>query len=385
MSITLTRHVYVDGLPADVGLMVMADPTTTRGVWNANTGTPLVEAFTPWVRTSTGVYAITLANTTAGTPYRYWIRTSVTGEVLFTPQQVVQGSGPVFPPVDDLDVVESSLATNADGCAVLTRVNAFVVQAATSAVLQYVLRDRNGRVVNLLPPDSDAITDAEQVVVRFRELDHELLDCSATAINVEAEITDAENGTVRVIVPPLVSQSPGLHRAEFGFYRRGSLKIVGRALLSVEATSFIGAAAFATAGAPTINEIRSQLVDTAADNLRLENVEFSDDQIVEALRWPLRDFNEKSPRLNQQFNSRNFPWRAQWIDAAIGRLYQSAAAWYRRNKIGGNGGGLSLNELDRDVPYMQAAQMHLQQWNAFRDSKKVELNGQGWYGSVDGW
>lgn len=382
-QINLTRHIYADRVPADPSMLAMADPTSTQGVWDADTGDSLVEAFTEWTRTAKGVYTFTIPNAANGPVYRYWIRTTLAGqEPFYTPQQVTAGQDPSFPDVDDLDVVESSTATNADGCEVLTRVNAFVVQAATSPVLQFTFRDRAGRPVSLLPANAEAITDAEQVIVRFRELDYEAFDCQDTAFNVEAQITDAAEGVVRVIVPSPVVRSPGLHRVEFGFQRRGEMKLIGRTLLSVEATGF---AASPSEGAPTIGEIRGQMMDFAADNLRLENVEFSDEQIIDALRWPIQDFNEKSPYLHQQFNTRTFKWRAQWIDAAVGRLYQYAAAWYRRNKIGGQGGGLALNELDRDVPYAQASQAMLQQWNQFRDSKKVELNAQGWIGSISGW
>ncbi len=391
--IEITRRIWVDRVPADPTSITLADPTNTFGVQRMDTSEIIVQAGTAMHKRATGSYYYNIDDAVPGVTYRFWTKIVLPNrDPIWGEKLVTVGVQPYQPTYDDFDIVTAGIPKNLDGCPVLTRVNAFIVQAATTRVQEFIFRDTNGRPLNLTPPtsgDSLSLGDAEdQVVVRYVPLGQTLNQdgCGGLLpISVEATIHDAATGKIRISIPSVVMQEPGIYNCDFGFYRGGSLRVVNRAMLSVEHTLFVNSPQALRAGIPTINELRGQIMDTAGDNVRLENVEFSDQQLLDALVWPIQDFNEKSPNLGYTFDTTNFPYRAQWLDATIGRLYQTAAAWYRRNKMQGQGGGVALDELNRDKDYTTAAQMHMQNWNNFRDSKKVELNAKQWFGSVDGW
>jgi hypothetical protein len=110
------------------------------------------------------------------------------------------------------------------------------------------------------------------------------------------------------------------------------------------------------------------------ENPLLRDVEFSDDQIVQAMIRPIQFFNEAPPPLSRRFDSRNFPWKTAWLDAAAGYLYQYAAAYYRRNRLAVVGGGKTLDALNREAEYLRMSKEHLDRWQFFVTQKKMEIN-----------
>lgn len=279
--------------------------------------------------------------------------------------------------MDELDVITAGIPLNRDNCPVMTRVKAFMGQEGVYSILEHTFRMRDGRPADLsvitTVSDSVSAPSEDTVLIHIKEVDNR---SNRHPVIIEGDITNAAEGTVRMKLTRAVAGQAGLYQISWGFVRNGEIILVNNTLLSIERNLFGPGNGVKPhqPGPPTIGEIRARLWDSGpGDNLLLDDVEFSDDQILSAILWPVQDWNEKPPPVGT-YNTFNFPFRSAWIDAAIGQLYLYGAAFYRRNKLNGSAGGVNLNELDRDGAYMEAYKLHLTNWNEFRDRKKLEAN-----------
>jgi hypothetical protein len=297
---------------------------------------------------------------------------------------------------DAIDIVTAGLP-EIDDCPVLTRIKAFVVQEGIRATLQHVMRDRQGRVLDLTPVDTEEVseeseesasasttTSVDTVKMRVKEFVGDIDGNQVVTHEVSGTIADAATGIVQARLPTLIVSRAGLYQLSWGFYRDSVLKIVNDGLLSVE-RSLYGNITEAPAhnGPPTISEIRMQMMDSSpAENLLLDDVEFNDEQIALAITKPIMDFNESLPPLNTLFNTLNFPWRSHWLDATIAYLYRFAAAGYRRNRLATRAGGVDVDDKNKEAEYLRMSQLMLEEWKKFVLMRKTQLNGRAFTGAV---
>lgn len=296
----------------------------------------------------------------------------------------------------ELDVIEPGISVNRDGCRILSHISAFVATEGVPSVLQFTFRERQGNPLDLTSPIAGDLAGGDSMVSLTLDTppdDTVLLAIREATLHMNQGIPllvagtfiDRSSGVVQAGLPaPIYSQS-GLYTLSWGYSRDGKIRVARDALLSVERSLFgftaPGAFPHGT-GAPTIAELRNQLIDSdRADNLLLNDVEFSDEQILFALLRPLQDFESAPPPISQHFDTRNFPWRNEWLDAAAGYLLRSAADNYRRNRLAIVGGGKQLDVFNREPEYMKAAQMRIQEWKSFVVGKKVQLNAAACFGS----
>ncbi len=127
-------------------------------------------------------------------------------------------------------------------------------------------------------------------------------------------------------------------------------------------------------GPPTLQEIRYAIMDRVEENTLLRAVEFDDSDILEAVRWPVRQFNELSPDLGMSYSCNNFPFKYHWIQATVGRLLLAAVNHYMRNKMLASSGGLNVDDKNRDTDYLRLSKMYQDEWLEWAQLKKIELN-----------
>lgn len=287
----------------------------------------------------------------------------------------------------DLDLIQIGVPHARDGCPVLQRVNAFVSAEGVPATLQYTFVDGAGDPLNLdtsfvSQSESDQASSsleirAEQVVlVKFREF----LGYSNQRNEVTTmlgEIIDPSRGFVQVPIPDEVYAQCGIYQVDWGFIEENSLKCIQNTVLSVERSLF-GHNTWGrvrTQGPPTLGEIRMWLWDNPRDNPLLGgDVEFSGEQILQAIAWPIEYYNSTNPPISIHYDTRNFPWRNAWFDAIKGRLYMMAADWYMRNRLKITGGGKELDPLNRSQEYMKVGMMYQQRWEDFTVKQKCMSN-----------
>lgn len=310
-----------------------------------------------------------------------------------------------------MEIVTAGIPDN-DGCPILTRIKAFIVYEGTIPTLEHVFRDRNGKPVNLACDDVVQVSEsasesasasasasasvsasqssetpfpAGEVILRVTEFIGGIRPPKRKLHSMAGTVVDAAAGVVRCSLNSDITRRAGIYQLSWGLHCDGQIKFVNEGLLSVERSLFgdgVESPAHIS-GPPTINEIRMQMMDSSgAENLLLDDVEFDDETIALAITKPVMEFNEVPPPLCRQYTTQDFPWKSHWMDAIIGYLHQFAAAHYRRNRLGTQAGGVTVDDKNKETEYLRAAAMYLSRWRDFLVNKKVEINMKAAVGSV---
>lgn len=132
----------------------------------------------------------------------------------------------------------------------------------------------------------------------------------------------------------------------------------------------------------SIGLIRMALYDFSADaNILLQDLEFSDVQIMHAVQRPIDDWNEMPPAV-RFYTTTDFPWVGNWLKATCSYLLEMAAHRYDRNTLPHNAGGLAMDPLNRGKVYLEKAMFLRQNWLSWVGAKKTELNMSDMWGST---
>jgi hypothetical protein len=280
-----------------------------------------------------------------------------------------------------------------EGCPVILKRRHIPVVKGVCGTAKWTMRKPDGTVVDLTTyeevddvsiSESESISVEEETVpasiaVRFQGCDPH----SKILGQVDATIEDAAKGIISFALPKKVCDNAGLYIFSAGIIPAGDTSPVfaDGGLISVS-PGLWGDTGHMT-GPPTIEELRFALKDREEENDLLQAVEFDDAEILEAIRWPVFQFNERPPSLSTRYNCNNFPFRYYWTQAIIGRLLMMASHHYLRNKMQAASSGLSVDDKNKNAEYTQFAQLYLQEWQEFLSQKKVELNAQEAWGTVD--
>ena len=289
-----------------------------------------------------------------------------------------------------MQTITAGLPTK-DGCPILTRLKAFIVDQSTVVKLEHVVRDRNGNPFDLsqyLPvPNSDSGSDSDsdnvqdgsgKVIVRFREFTGTgIPTCNDPLWQELGAAVDAAAGTVSVVPPRTLMARSGIYEVNWGVENSdGDLVLADRSLLSVERSLFgyTSNKKYMNDGPPTIQEIRMLIMDSApSENLLLDDVEFADEQILLAITRPLQIWNETPPPI-EIYSTRTFPWRGAWVDGILAELYQIAAAHYRRNRLQTSAAGVDSDTKNKEREYLAASQFMTDKFMTWLRDKKVSIN-----------
>lgn len=289
-----------------------------------------------------------------------------------------------------LDLIKSELP-KIDGCTLFQAVKAIVADQGVPATVEHVLRDRTGRPLDLTDLSGESSQDshdagAGQVKVRIKEAVAAEIDAVRNPLwELPATVTDAANGVVQFRLPRATVEFAGVYLVSLGVLdAQGTPRAVDQALLSVEKSLWAKTTAVVLeqVGPPSLATLRTLMVDRdPADNSLLDRVEFSTEQVLEAIVQPINYFNEQPPPVCK-FNTRDFPFRAAWQDAVIGNLLVMAAHNYRRNQLAYTAGGTAVDDKNKEGPYLAYGTQLLQSFKDWVLNKKVELNVKGFMGSV---
>ena len=124
----------------------------------------------------------------------------------------------------------------------------------------------------------------------------------------------------------------------------------------------------------TISELRLALRDECAmSNFILDDVEFTNKEIVDAIHQVVNYWNEVPPDV-KCFNYNNFPSRYFWKTGAMGLLLRQTGRHKLRNWLPYTGGGLAMNDNSIWDSYHRLGDQY---WNEYREwvqRKKIEIN-----------
>lgn len=288
----------------------------------------------------------------------------------------------------DLDLIPEETDFQ-DDCPVLRKIRAHVVARAQCGILQKTFRNRKGEPVDLTScacplasESSEGVDPTEEPFcgVRVRIMQAVVVDSNDLVFEIEGAVTDAGNGLAKVTLPEKLVKEPGIYREEWGvFDAEGRLQFTNTGLLFIEPGLFgfnkdTAELSIRNEGPPSIMDIRLSLRDFAVHNLLLDDVEFRDVELLQAITRPINNFNEFPPPINRKFSTRTFPFKEHWLRGIHGYLYQMAEAWYRRNRLNTNAGGITVDDLNKFKEYAKEAQRALAEWERFMLLKKTELN-----------
>lgn len=293
-------------------------------------------------------------------------------------------------------VIRPGIST-VDRCPIMTRVRAFLCQQGVRSTLEYQFTNREGRPLDLdavLPgvdgtlsvseSDTQSVSPTGDIVARIRQAGVTGQPNSKEPIYVVGcSPYESATGKVRLTLTDNLVQRAGLYEMFFAI-RDADEKplLINRALLSIEHTLFAdqpySSDGQLTNGPPTIQEIRMYMRDSHRyENLLLDDVEFGDEEIVQAILAPINMWNDALPPMKLKMKTTTFPYREQWKLAIAGYLFLSASHRYRRNALAYSAGGTGIDDQNKEREYAAAGEKLLQEYKAWVNDAKMSLNMQG--------
>lgn len=281
-----------------------------------------------------------------------------------------------------------------DGQAILVHTTAVAVPQGVKPVLEIVLRDGEGRPVNLADcgfgslsshgseSSSEAAYDTTttgRMVVRWREA----LSFLPGSVPYEEEgySWQADAGVVRVAVPEAATAVNALLRGEWGVYDQNDTLVFTYPFYTlVERGQF--ATDVTEKGLPTVESLRVHLRDRAPeDNYLLAELEWGLGDICESMAYCVRLFNTTPPPMRHvRYNTANFPNPAALIPGVLGSLYRIAARNYRRNRLAYQAAGVTVDDKDRGPEYEKEGQVMLGEYLQWVKTIRASMNKEAWHG-----
>ena len=132
----------------------------------------------------------------------------------------------------------------------------------------------------------------------------------------------------------------------------------------------------ATGNTPlTIAYVRMAAYDTCArQNVLLDDLQFSDAQIVYCMQRAIDDWNQMPPALHDTMTIGSFPYRSHLCTGTLGHLFTMASFRYIRNTMRHSNAGLTFDDQQKGSAYAQLGQAHKAQWDSWVSTKKSQLN-----------
>lgn len=284
---------------------------------------------------------------------------------------VSTGAAISTPPVSEVTI------PTIDSCQVLTRMKTFVTKLGIVPTLEHTLRDKTGQPLDISEFFPGGGNDTGKLYLRSKEIISPATGCN-TVKQVTGTCLDPVTGLVSFTMTNDMVPRAGIYQLSIcladgnfnSLHIENPIMWVERSLFTLDSgdTTF-------NLGPPSIEEVRQAIMDNGAEeNLLLDNVEFSDDQIAFAVTRPIRRWNDTPPPLRPLMNTQTFPFPDPWLDAICGHLFIIAANNYRRNRLPYSAGGISVDDKSKEPEYMKAGQELLQKYDAFVQYKKVEIN-----------
>lgn len=132
----------------------------------------------------------------------------------------------------------------------------------------------------------------------------------------------------------------------------------------------------------TVPEVRSFLWDRCgADNKILDDMQFADEQIMDAMRQAIDEWNDTPPDV-ARYTTTDFPYRHAWLIGTSAYLLRSLAINMIRNNATFATGTVTVNENDKGPVFKAISDQLFDEYRTWVMRKKREINiNQGWGGS----
>ncbi len=302
---------------------------------------------------------------------------------------------PIPPPSSDgpacsgLGIVRPRLAV-VEGQQVLSRLQGISVQQGQSAIVEFILRTEAGDAIDLTSCDfpgddtesSSSDADDSYIKVALREA-LSFNDVSTPSVVVPGTTyPPGGTGAIRFQLPVAITAAAGVELAEVGIFdSTGALTYSTLLYVLVNRGQF--GPNLQAAGPPTLREIRMRLKASGAeDSYLLDNVEFDDAEIADAIVQTVAWWNESQPPIKQTFNTANYPYPFEAMNGIIGKLYQAVAYYYFREDLTYTVDGVTVADKNKGPTYAKIGEQLWGQYVTWVKRKKASINIDGGFGTI---
>lgn len=253
-------------------------------------------------------------------------------------------------------------------------------------LVQIVIRDADGNAVDLTQlPERAGITSefssssSDESSLSTRLAASYCLNASNVLFSVDGRIEDPTTGLLEFPLTAAHTNIPGLLVASVGVFHGDILLVQQMVYMEFMPNNF---AVDSPGGPITIPEVRLTLMDQCPKaNYLIDELEFTDSEIIHAMRMVVDLFNESPPPL-RGYTYANFPFRAHWLLATVGVLLGMIAHRYRRNSMRYSAGGVTVSDQERVAEYERTSERLTAEFNQWMVNKKVSLNVAGGFRSI---
>lgn len=198
--------------------------------------------------------------------------------------------------------------------------------------------------------------------------------------DIEGKVLDASIGSCSFRIPQTATESAGIYVMDITLYNKdGILVVANEGFADVQQN-------LSQKGREVISVamIRKMMRDTSpAQNRVLEEVEFTDSEISDAIDDSIDEFNAIPPVLSHvYYTAEDFPWVRQLVESVIGKLLRLASLWYIRNDMKVSAAGISADDMGKGPVYRQLSEAYAQEWEKWVKLVKRQLNIQAGWGRV---
>lgn len=191
------------------------------------------------------------------------------------------------------------------------------------------------------------------------------------AIEKDCEIINPKAGVVHLMLEPKDMRSSGLWWGAIQLFDNDKILVEQFKCWLLVRQTIDGTSKHKTL---TVPEVRAFLFDRCAeDNRLLASTQFTDDEIMEAMKNPVDEWNSTPPSVCC-FTTVNFPWRLPWMKGTAAYLLKSLAIQQIRNNATYQTGTVSVNDSDKGQAFLQIGEMLYKEWRDWLMAKKREIN-----------
>jgi len=202
---------------------------------------------------------------------------------------------------------------------------------------------------------------------------------SQNIFTIDCTIIDGTEGTVEIKFTTAETTNSGMFTGSIGIFRGDKLVFQQLVYLEIMPNNFSALDSNATL---TVPEVRMELMDVCPGaNYLLDELEFTDNEIVHAMRKAVDMYNEMPPPVGA-YAYNNFPYRANWINGTVGILLQMIAFRYRRNALQYSSGGVTIADQEKAREYAEIGIRLEEQYRLWAQQTRIGMNMKAGFKSV---
>ncbi len=271
--------------------------------------------------------------------------------------------------------------------AVLQRRAGLRLDQAMTVSVEWVVRDGEGRVVDLTGVVPEDVNDDEvtgRAEIRLREPLTLGPDGTFTVVGYSTAPT---TGVVKFDVPALAVATPCVLLINVGIFDDDALVCVTDGYIIVDRSIF--GESYTRTGVPTVDEIKMKLRDSGInDNYLLARIEYSLGEIAESAVQAVAYWNRIGSVNSLRYTTANFPDPDLMADGILGFLLEMTGHNYQRNHLTYQAAGVSVDDKSNYQEYFKLSMTYK---DAFRQrvartvAQAVRSGWRGIIGSPYGW